>query len=196
MPKGHDPMATVVAYCTNCGTIFPSQIPMIFGLRNVKNLNLRGNYEECPNCHHMARTVDGVFEILQGVARLLQGPQITTEILAQFEKLVQKARVGEITPDELEREAARLDPELGRAVTQARTSGLSFLTAILLISIAAIHSCKLDAKIDLNKAIDQAITIAEIIIPTKSMPADNRERAGDEKKNDPTSTGSIPGKKD
>jgi hypothetical protein len=149
-------MARLPAYCQSCGCLFQSS----YGIGRsgpVKNITFRGNLDQCPNCRQPARVLDGVFEAVGDVVRLIDGPQLTRDILEKFGALVAQAQRQQITPDDLEREATKLDPKLGEAVAKARASGVSFWTGILLLALAALHSCQLDAKLDLNRAFDQLI---------------------------------------
>jgi hypothetical protein len=107
----------------------------------------------------MAEIVDGVFEATMGVVKLIDGPQVTRDLMKKFADLVAQAQRQQITPDDLEREATKLDPKLGEAVAKARASGVSFWAGLLLLALATLNSCKLDAKLDLNRAFDQLINM-------------------------------------
>ncbi len=154
-------MASIPVYCPSCRALFASRAFQITG--SVRNLTLAGNRETCPNCGKMASIVDGVFDSADGVLKLIDGPQFTKEILEKFSALVVRAQRQEINSEQLRDEASKLDPKLGAAVERAKASGLPFWTAVLLLSVTALHSCKIDAKIDLNRAFDQAISTVEKI---------------------------------
>ena len=152
-------MSHLVAHCSHCGCLFQSRRVVISGSGTITNITFKDVREECPNCRQTAQVVDGVFDYVGEVVKLIDGPQLTRDLLKRFADLVAQAQRQQITVDDLEREATKLDPKLGEAVAKARASGVSFWTGILLLALAALHSCKLDAKLDLNTAFDQVINM-------------------------------------
>jgi hypothetical protein len=159
-------MGNLVAHCGNCGCLFLSP----YRIRNsTRSGTKKGNTAGCPNCGHRAAVVEGVFDAVGDVLTLIDGPQLTRDLMKKFADLVAQAQRQQITPDDLEREATKLDPKLGEAVAKARASGVSFWAGLLLLALATLHSCKLDAKLDLNRAFDQALS--EYSRSTASSPA-------------------------
>ena len=142
------------AYCSHCGTLFQSRLIGISPGARIESLTLSGNQETCPNCGRMADVVDGVFNAYDDVLELISGPQFTREILRAFSELIEKAAKQEITEDELQKQAAEIDPDLGKAVAQMRAKTPSAMAALIL-AMLAIKSCNfdvnVDARIDLNE---------------------------------------------
>jgi hypothetical protein len=83
---------------------------------------------------------------------------------------------GEISPDELQKQASKLDPKLGEAVGKMRAGGSTTLAAALIITLAVIHSCKLDAKLNLNRVVDQVIEVLDL----KSVPKGQSKSTSEE----------------
>ncbi|WP_394891157.1 hypothetical protein ACG873_07545 [Mesorhizobium sp. AaZ16] len=154
-------MVQIPAYCEHCGNLFASRLISIQG--NVRSLRLSNNKETCPRCGKMASTIDGVFDTADGVMRMLQGPQFSADMLRQFTDLLDKAHVDRLSGDELYQQAAAINPELGKAIAPLRGKSTSVLGIILLIIIAALQSCdfKLEAKVDINQLVDQAVDYLE-----------------------------------
>ena len=169
-------MVTIPVYCPNCGAIFRSRgfgtldSPAVAN-SDIRKLTLGGNRETCINCGKMANIVDGVFDVSRNALTLLQGPQITVDVLKAFSELLEKVRQNTITQDELQNEAEKLNPELGKAVSEIRKHPNLLPFAVVLL-IVALQSCdfNFEATVDLNKLLDQAFAIVEHTSPTQSPP--------------------------
>lgn len=161
-------------------------------------MQLKGNKETCPNCGEMASIVDGVFEVSGNILKLVSGPQFTRELLSQFARSLEQARRREIEPEELERKAAELNGELGQVVKQMPASGVR-LMPLLLIMLAALHSCKfemkVDAKLDVNDLLRQGIEYSQTSI-NKNKPDNagkDQKGANPDAASDSTGTKKDPG---
>jgi len=170
-------MTAVVAHCPQCDLIFKSRL---FGANlMVQRLVLTGNREMCPRCRGMAAIVDGVFTAAFGHVRLIDGPQITREILRRFTELVQQAQRNEISADTLQEQAGKLDSKLGEAVAEFRKSGLPSWPTMLLLAAMTLNSCKVqhnvNHSIDWNRAFEQAIEFLQRSPPQKPAPTQTIE---------------------
>ena len=194
-------MVAIPVHCPHCGAIFRSRGLSIFespafAESSVQRVTLGGNRETCINCGKMANIVDGVFDASENALKLLQGPQITVDVLRAFSELLERAHENTITPDELQTEAEKLNPELGKAVAEIRKRP-DFLIVATVLLIAAVRSCdfSLETKVDLNQLLDQAFAIVEHVSPSHSPPeGDSQGTAGNKKKGgaDPAGGGSNP----
>jgi hypothetical protein len=70
-------------------------------------------------CGQPAAVIDGVFDAVGDVVKLIDGPQFTRDLLKKFADLVAQAQRQQITPDDLEREATKLDPNSVRQLPRS-----------------------------------------------------------------------------
>ncbi|RWC17055.1 MAG: hypothetical protein EOS51_18165 [Mesorhizobium sp.] len=150
-------MADIPAYCPHCGNIFRSAIQI-----SPKRLKISGHpTETCPRCHGEARTIEGVFDASGDILRMLSGPDITPAILKRFASMLRKAQEEEITEQELITQAEEIKPGLGKAIKNVAAKG--GLMIVLWIIFTALQNCQfsLDAKVDVNRLVDQAVEILE-----------------------------------
>jgi|RhiMethySRZTD1v2_1073278.scaffolds.fasta_scaffold761862_2 hypothetical protein len=184
----------IPVYCEHCGAMFSSRMFNFGPNARVASMHLEGNKETCPNCGEMASIVDGVFEVSGNILKLVSGPQFTKVLLSQFAHLLEQARRREIEPEELEKKATELNGELGQVVKQMRASGMR-LMPVLLIMLAALHSCKfemkVDAKLDVNDLLRQGIEYSQTSVNKKKP--DNAGK--DQKSANPDSAGDSTGTK-
>ena len=106
----------------------------------------------------MAEVLDGVFDAAMTVIKLIDGPHMTRDLLEKFADLIAQTRREQITFDNLQHEAAKLNAKLGEAVTSVRAHGIAFWTGVLLLAALALQ-LRLDAKLDLNGAFEQALVM-------------------------------------
>lgn len=146
-------MAGIPVYCPHCGAVFQSRgfsiAPGAF--RSV----FVGNLETCIQCGKLARIIDGVFDVSrEGILSLVEGPDISRELLQRFSRSVERAAKNEITLDALQAEADKLDPALGKLVATTRGRfGLAGLVILMLF----MKSCNFETKLDVNRLYDQWI---------------------------------------
>lgn len=156
--------AVIPAHCPNCGAVFRSRLLSISG--NVKNLTLSGNTESCPFCGSRANTAEGVFDIADGVITVISAPHITAEILMAFGAVVKKAYAEKTDPEDLAKQAEKIDPTLGKLVRSVSSSKPYYLTSLLIIFLV-IKSCNLKIDLDVNRLIDQMKGLAPTEIATE-----------------------------
>ena len=149
-------MAPVVAFCSGCGAIFPSEV--VPEIPKVPGLVTRGNFERCLACGGVARAVEGLFSKVNHAALLVAGQLLSDDVLNTFGQLVQRARQEDLSAETLQAEATKLDPNLGKVVSEAQASGLKLGAAILLLALASLKSSRKNSMLDPNQAIDQTIS--------------------------------------
>ena len=156
--------AVIPAHCPNCGVVFRSRLLSIGG--NVKNLTLSGNMETCPFCGNRANTAEGVFDIADGVITVISAPHITEEMLRAFGAVVKTAYAEKTDPDDLAKQADKIDTTLGQLVRSVSSNKTFYLTGLLLV-ILAIKSCNLNIDLDVNELIDQMNDVSPSDIATE-----------------------------
>ena len=147
--------AIIPVYCANCGALFSSRALDFRG--SIRNLQIRNCREDCPFCGQMAQIVDGVFHVADGVLSIVSAPSVTKQMLAALEAVVTKAYREKQPSEELAKEVEKIDPTFGDVVRKACLK--VGLPLVLMILLAAIKSCSVDAKVDVkldaNRLIEQ-----------------------------------------
>ena len=147
-------MSYVVVHCGHCGCLFKSRKYVV----RHPGIILAGNLEGCPTCGQMAEVLDGVFDAAMTIIKLIDGPHMTRDLLEKFADLIAQTQRGQITFDNLEHEAAKLNAKFGEAVASVRVDGIAFWTGVLLLAALALQ-LRLDAQLDLNSAFAQALVM-------------------------------------
>jgi len=80
-------------------------------------------------------------------------------MLVAFGAVVQKAYRQRTDPEDLAKQAEKIDPTLGKLVRSVSGNRPIYLTGLLLL-ILAIKSCNLNIDIDVNELIDQMNGVA------------------------------------
>ena len=93
------------------GHVFESRM---FRIENSTNITLVGNTEPCPVCGSTARVMDGTFDFVDGVVRVLSAPKITCDRLRALEQVL-KDSTGQ-PREEVVQAIRKTDPKLGRAL--------------------------------------------------------------------------------
>lgn len=147
-------MVGVPVFCPHCGLLFPSQVFQ----GPSYNFTLQGNTEMCPNCYKQAIIADGTYTIANDTLTLLEGPEFTVELLKEFGQLLKKIKFEVITPDQFKAEAEAISPVFKPVAEKIVQNTHWFIIAYLLYTILSNVSfvIKLDAKVDINKLIEQA----------------------------------------
>jgi hypothetical protein len=144
--------AVIPAACPSCGALFVSRFISVGG--DVKDLMLSNNRETCPYCGAMANTADGIFDVTDGILSVVSAPNITRQMLANFEAAVKSAYANKTPPEQLAREVESIDKSLGDVVRKVGKNNHLYIAALLVI-LAAIKSCNVDVKVDANRLIEQ-----------------------------------------
>lgn len=144
----------IPAHCPNCGAIFKSRLVSVSG--NVTGLKLSGNKESCPYCGSMANTADGVFDITNNILSVVSSPEITKQMLSEFNTILKNAYQNNTDISTLVNEAMEISPQLGKLVETESKKGIA-LYALLVMLIFILSSCSLDVevKLDVNELIEQ-----------------------------------------
>ncbi|TGQ94613.1 hypothetical protein EN851_03395 [Mesorhizobium sp. M8A.F.Ca.ET.208.01.1.1] len=111
----------------------------------------------------MADIASGVFDVVDGALQEIKEAQLPKIALERFHKLMGRAQLREISEDDLEKQAAQIDPKLGLLVKTMRGKGLGFFGAVLLVLMLALSHCQFNVNVslDINKLVDQAVGHAE-----------------------------------
>lgn len=104
-------MAVILVFCPN-GHVFESRAFRFGG--NVRGLTLRGNRETCAVCGAMAEIMDGEFDIIDGVVRILSAPDLTFERLRRLQDVVRGLQDDRVTPERVAEVLESEAPELSR----------------------------------------------------------------------------------
>ena len=146
----------IPASCPSCGAIFPSRLIAVSG--NVKDLTLSGNKETCPFCGQLADTVEGVFDMADGIIEIVSAPHITKQMLDALAAAVKNAYGDKTDPSDLAKEEDAIDPTLGTLVRAFGSKNQLYMTMLLILYFTA-KSCSvnvnLDVKLDANQLLDQ-----------------------------------------
>jgi hypothetical protein len=76
---------------------------------NVQDLTLGGNLEQCPRCGGVAELPEGRFNLVGDTIEVLEATPLTRARLSQLADLLDRARRGDISEDELADEIAQED---------------------------------------------------------------------------------------
>jgi hypothetical protein len=149
-------MASPIAYCIFCGTIFEAKA-FNFG-PGCTNITLTNNKVQCPNCHQMAGVADGVFDAAADALKVVSAPALTEALYESFAKLVEEARATAMKPAEFIERAQAINPELGKVV-KALTNSKTTWALTLALMLAALNKCSVnvEVKLDANQLIKQVL---------------------------------------
>lgn len=171
-------MAAIPCYCENCGTIFEFNG---IGGSNIRGLTLRGNRVSCPNCYSLAKMADGVFNVTDGVLNLISGSDFTAGLMQRFGDLIKRAYEENASPEALQEQANELDPRLGKVIAEARKSGGIFWFVMAALMVFLTHcSFQIEAKVDVNRLMDQLIGHTTEEVMEGWTPSVHREDAKNE----------------
>jgi hypothetical protein len=152
-------MARIPAYCTN-GHAFDSPI---FELGEGHNFGLYDMETKCPICGAPAKFVEGQFDVSDGKLKVRSGPLITHLIVNEINRILDEAKAKSSNSTELIAEIERVSPEIAvvlKPLIKYKTP--AFIIAVVYIMLNALHiNLNLNAKIDLNELLAQAITKVE-----------------------------------
>lgn len=82
------PMNAVLALCPIHGS-FPSRLVQV---SSGSNIRMVGNGESCPKCGASSRTMEGIFNVRDGLVEILSAPGWTREALGEAAELVRRAK--------------------------------------------------------------------------------------------------------
>lgn len=145
---------SIVARCTKCG--FTWETRDIFDVERGAAMTLDVVGTVCVRCEGYAEFLDGTWLGTDNSAILVDGPEQSRAIFATFKKLVDEARKGRLTAEQVQTRAAELNEGLGRAV------GILMLrypkTAVFIFAlIAMLKYMNLETKVDVNDLVRQVI---------------------------------------
>jgi hypothetical protein len=162
----------ILVFCPN-GHVFESRAFSFEG--NIHGLTLKGNWETCPICGAMAEIMDGEFDVIDGVVRLLAAPQTTLDRLQRLRELLQNLRAENASPEQAAEVLEAEAPGLARLLPRNRAEFLAVLA--ILLTVIAILVGHYDATHQKSGLTDNDVTkiIKEVIdhqqqSPTTSPP--------------------------
>ena len=117
------PERPIPAFCSNCGTLFPSSVvgfdgaaeTTLIGLvgGRIENLNIQGFSQTCPNCGQLAQVAEGHFaNVTRGSLSIISAPELTHEMLRAYAKLLGMVLENKLPADALTKEAEKIHPKL------------------------------------------------------------------------------------
>jgi hypothetical protein len=136
------------AHCANCGTLFLSS----YALGPSLGTTFRNNFDGCPNCGMMAKTIDGKFDFVDNVLKIVDAPPRTIEILRILQAALDDAQRGK-PAEEVIADIEKKSPVLGSALGAAIRKWGSVALSGILLSLAA--SCSMNTSLDWNQLADQ-----------------------------------------
>jgi hypothetical protein len=149
-------MASPIAYCSSCGTIFQER--GIFLGEGCTNITLTNNSTRCPNCGEIAKIADGVFNAAAEALEIVKAPALTQALYKRFASLIEEARAKEMMPEEFVARANAINPEFGKAAETLARSKAPWLVGLALL-LALLNKCNfnVDIKLDANQLIEQVL---------------------------------------
>jgi hypothetical protein len=147
---------------------FPSSISIAPGGSGV----IRYNAEVCPRCGALARIADATFQTVAGeVIAVIEAPGVRRTMLLALGAAARRAYKERKPPEDFAEEADQINPTFGTLVRKHGKSGL-YLTVLLMIILAVIHSCSLHITLDVNRLIEQIQTMSpDAVISTPDPPS-------------------------
>lgn len=145
----------VPVFCPHCNALFTSRC---FPAADLKNWTIYNCRETCINCGQQANIASGVYSSTKGVLELMAGPRITRDLLEAFVELSEKLQNSKISADQFEVRAAKIDPQVGEAVTRLRQTS-PFWALVIMLAVFAIKQCNFNfdasVKLDINQLWEQ-----------------------------------------
>jgi hypothetical protein len=173
-------MPGLPANCPKCGPFVSNAI----WVENSTNATFKNIGVSCPKCGGRAKGVEGTFDFSGSDISVKSAPPITHEILSKLKLLAERAKDEVPTNQELIQNIAAFSPALATALTPiSKTKAPWFLLLIVWWIISNIHvNLNLEANIDLNKVVSQAIHAVEHThseVPPEKSKADKSKSAVD-----------------
>jgi ribosomal protein S27AE len=130
------------AFCPNCGLVFESHAIAISPGARVENLSISNSREQCPRCGAWADLPDGTFNVFGDTIEILEATPITRARLGQLGQILDRARRGEISEDQVADEIEQEDgwsdlAELFRKATPRVRHALILLLIFVVQTIGA-----------------------------------------------------------
>jgi hypothetical protein len=130
----------------------------------VTGLVLEGNREQCPRCGASAELPDGTFDVVGDTIHVLSASELTRERLLRLQTVLDSARAGRISEDEVVQAVAdeapefaglmqRLRPKMGHALILFLYAAVNILVA----QAVAEHRDHAATRQDVQHAVEQAV---------------------------------------
>lgn len=102
-------MSQVPAFCSNCGSIFPSKL---LSFVNSTNITIKGCEEPCINCGSIAKVPDGVYNFIGETIELLSGSESTVQQLNRLAEILNSFKDRDSTYEEVMEEVEQETPQM------------------------------------------------------------------------------------
>jgi SEC-C motif-containing protein len=189
-------MSTLPVICDSCGRLFGTdRLIDAPGATVVIDGVTMGN--SCPYCGGDGHVVDGTYELVGELTRLLQAPQRTVDELRRLAEILENAKERHASAEEIQARIARETPQftsLGDLLLRARSDLYAIiqivLTALTLVMAqATVQNISIqDVDIDVNQII--GITIEQQRQPPTLQPSTQHYPKPKVGRNDPCPCGS------
>jgi len=156
----------MIAICDNCKTVFQQNSFLgVSGAGNAQFSFSGCKIGPCPKCAGMGTVPDGIYQFIDDVFTLIDGPLESIEVLTKIKKLLYKNIKNPEQKDDIIKEISNLSPQVGEFIRKSPFvhnfhQWLSSIAAIvaLLISIQQSYFKKED-KVTIEKTIIEQINI-------------------------------------
>lgn len=130
-------MPAIPAQCTNpsCRAIYPSGI----WVENSANVRLFNNRQDCPVCGSVGYLAEGIFNVTNDAIEVVSAPGTTLEMLVELQSIMQRARDGNISVEEAEKQVAALQPSFAALFRHVKDNAAVY-SLVLMILLWAIDT--------------------------------------------------------
>lgn len=130
-------MASFSAYCSNCGLIFKSGV----SIKGKAKIIMKDNLADCPRCGNIASIPDGLYEIMDGTIKLLQGYPFSYDRISLFKNIIKACRDEKLNYNQIQEKINKEAPEIKPVVEKLpKTRNDIFNYLSLLIAIFSLFS--------------------------------------------------------
>jgi hypothetical protein len=158
-------VATAIpAFCLTCGLAFESSLIGFVEGASVERMTLIGNRETCPRCGAMAETLEGTFNVRDGVIEVLAASDLTRDRLARLGEVHRSVRSGAIgiedAAQQIAEELPAIAPWFERLTPKLRKAAIwMLLTTVSILASQAVQEARDTSATpnDVRQAVEQAL---------------------------------------
>lgn len=108
-------MGNIPARCGKCNLVFRAAI----AVRNVQNMTLQGNHQQCPRCGGMAKIVEGTFDVsADSIFRQIDGKPVDAELFTRLGIILVQAKLDGAKPSEIVERIGPHSPTLAKRLAR------------------------------------------------------------------------------